>query len=59
MDNGRMKRILVKTGISDGSYSEFISGGLKEGSEVITESSDSVKASAKSNDKHVGPPPMM
>jgi HlyD family secretion protein len=59
MDNGRMKRILVKIGISDGSYSEFISGSLKEGSEVITESSDSVKASAKSNDKHMGPPPMM
>ncbi len=58
MENGRMKRIPVRTGISDGSYTEVVSGNLREGVEVITESAISEKTGAKNKDKHMGPPPM-
>jgi HlyD family secretion protein len=58
MDNGKIKRIPVRTGISDGSYTEVVSGGIREGNEVITESADSDKDTAKSSSRHVGPPPM-
>jgi HlyD family secretion protein len=58
MDKGKMKRIPVRTGISDGSYSELISGDLKEGMDIITESANSEKENSKKN-QHIGPPPMM
>lgn len=58
MDKGKMKRIPVRTGISDGSYSELTSGALEEGMEVITESANSEKENAKKNQR-MGPPPMM
>ncbi len=58
MDKGKMKRIPVRTGISDGSYSELKSGALEEGMEVITESANSEKENAKKNQR-MGPPPMM
>ncbi len=38
IENEKPKRIRVNVGISDGSYTELISGGLKEGQEVIVES---------------------
>lgn len=38
IENEKPKRIRVSVGISDGSYTELISGGLKEGQEVIVES---------------------
>jgi HlyD family secretion protein len=59
MENSKMKRIPVKTGISDGSYTEVVSGSLREGAYVITESANSEKNNAKNNNKHMGPPPML
>ena len=56
MENARMKRIPVKTGISDGSYTEVVSGSLREGDEVITESTNAEKTATKSKDRHMGPP---
>ncbi len=38
VENEKPKRIRVNVGISDGSYTELVSGGLKEGQEVIVES---------------------
>ncbi|MBI1811515.1 MAG: efflux RND transporter periplasmic adaptor subunit [Nitrospirae bacterium] len=38
LENGKPKRISVSTGVSDGSYTELISGEIKEGQEVIVES---------------------
>lgn len=36
--NGKPRRIEVTTGISDGNYTEIVSGELKEGQEIIVES---------------------
>ncbi len=38
LENGRPKRVPVKIGFSDGSYTELVSGDLKEGQPVIIES---------------------
>ena len=38
IENGKPKRISVSAGVSDGSYTELISGEIKEGHEVIVES---------------------
>jgi HlyD family secretion protein len=38
IENGKPKRISVSTGVSDGGYTELISGEIKEGQEVIVES---------------------
>jgi HlyD family secretion protein len=38
IENEKPKRIRVNVGISDGSYTELVSGGLKEGQDVIVES---------------------
>ncbi len=38
LENEKPKRIPVTAGISDGSYTELLSGGLKEGQEIIVES---------------------
>ena len=38
VENGKPKRLSVSTGVSDGSYTELISGEIKEGQEVIVES---------------------
>jgi HlyD family secretion protein len=35
LENTRPKQIMVKTGISDGSFTEITSGDVKEGQEVI------------------------
>ncbi len=43
IDNGKPKRLSVKTGISDGSYTELVSGELKEGQDVIVESISKTK----------------
>ncbi len=43
IDNGKPKRVGVKTGISDGTYTELVSGELKEGQEVIVESVSKTK----------------
>ncbi|HSB32074.1 MAG TPA: efflux RND transporter periplasmic adaptor subunit [Candidatus Sulfobium mesophilum] len=43
IDNGKPKRISIKTGISDGSYTELVSDELKEGQEVIVESISKMK----------------
>ncbi|WP_051686958.1 efflux RND transporter periplasmic adaptor subunit [Microbulbifer sp. HZ11] len=36
MENGELKPVRVRTGISDGRYTEIIGGRLEEGAEVIT-----------------------
>lgn len=38
LENGKPKRLPVSTSVSDGSYTELISGEIKEGQEVIVES---------------------
>ncbi len=48
------KRISVKVGISDGNYTEILSGDLKEGDAVIVESI----GGAKKSDSPVGSPGM-
>jgi HlyD family secretion protein len=52
LENNTPKRVPVTVGISDGNYSELVSGDLKEGHEVIVESL--VKASERA-----APPPRM
>jgi len=38
LEEGKPKRIPVSTGISDGNYTELVSGEIKEGQELIVES---------------------
>lgn len=38
VENGKPKRVSITTGISDGNYTEIVSGELREGQEVIVES---------------------
>jgi HlyD family secretion protein len=37
MENGKPKRISITYGVSDGIYTEIVSGDLKEGQPVIVE----------------------
>jgi HlyD family secretion protein len=37
LENGKPKRIVVELGISDGNYTEVLSGGLQEGQQLIIE----------------------
>lgn len=46
VENGKPKRMSVSTGVSDGSYTELISGEIKEGQEVIVESLTKTKQKA-------------
>ncbi len=50
LENRKSKRIKVTTGISDGNYTEILSGDLKESQELILE--------ATGNSKKTNPPPM-
>ncbi len=52
--NGRPESVEVKTGLSDGTVTEVVSGDLKEGDQVITEASGGSIKPASS-----GPPPRM
>jgi HlyD family secretion protein len=45
LDNGKPKRTKVTSGISDGNYTEILSGDLKEGDGVIVESIGTAKKS--------------
>jgi HlyD family secretion protein len=45
LENGKPKRTKVTSGISDGNYTEILSGDLKEGDAVIVESIGIVKKS--------------
>jgi HlyD family secretion protein len=38
LEQGKLKRITISTGISDGNYTELVSGEIKEGQELIVES---------------------
>ena len=38
LEQGKPKRVPITTGISDGSYTELVSGGISEGQELIVES---------------------
>ena len=40
LEDGKLQAIEVETGITDGKYTEIVSGGLREGMEVITQSTD-------------------
>ncbi|MBI5634829.1 MAG: efflux RND transporter periplasmic adaptor subunit [Nitrospirae bacterium] len=53
LENNAPKRIAVSTGISDGMHSELLSGDLKEGQEVIVEST------GKANEKPAAAAPKM
>ena len=44
LEQGEPKRIPVSTGISDGNYTELISGNIKDGQELIVESITKAKA---------------
>jgi HlyD family secretion protein len=46
LDQGKPKRVPISTGISDGSYTELVSGKIIEGQEVIVESLTKAKAPA-------------
>lgn len=48
LEAGNAKRISVKTGISDGNYSELVSGGISEGQELIVESLEKQKNNSSS-----------
>ncbi len=37
LENGKPKRVAITPGISDGTYTEIVSGDLKEGQQVIVE----------------------
>jgi HlyD family secretion protein len=52
LENNAPKRVSVKTGISDGNYTEILSGDLKEGDAVIVES---ISGEKKSNAPVSGP----
>jgi HlyD family secretion protein len=45
LENQEPKRLRITTGISDGTYTEVLSGNLKEGQEVILESLSKMKKS--------------
>ncbi|MEK7272043.1 MAG: efflux RND transporter periplasmic adaptor subunit [Nitrospirota bacterium] len=51
IENKTLKRILVAVGISDGNYSELLSGEIREGQEIIAES----LTKPKENNRPVGP----
>ena len=38
LENNKLKRIAITTGISDGTYTELLSGEIREGQEIIVES---------------------
>ncbi|MDH5767940.1 MAG: efflux RND transporter periplasmic adaptor subunit [Nitrospirota bacterium] len=44
LENKKAKRVKVTTGISDGSYTELVSGEIVEGQEIIVESLEKTKA---------------
>jgi len=46
LENKKPKRVKVATGISDGNYTEILSGDLKEGEEVIVEATGDAKKTA-------------
>jgi len=48
LEQGKPKRIPISTGISDGSYTELVSGDIKEGEELIVESLIKAKATQPS-----------
>lgn len=48
LENGKPKRVTVAVGISDGNYTELVSGGLKEGQALIVEALKRTKAQATS-----------
>lgn len=52
LENKKPKRLSVALGISDGNYTEILSGNVKEGDEVIVEAT---AAGKKSNTPPVGP----
>jgi HlyD family secretion protein len=49
MENGKLKPVKVTVGLSDGNYTEIITGELKAGQEIITDSLNGKKTSSSSN----------
>jgi HlyD family secretion protein len=48
LENEKLKRIAISTGISDGTYTELLSGEIREGQEVIVESLAKPKSQSQS-----------
>ena len=48
LEQGKPKRVPISVGISDGSYSEFLSGNVTEGQQLIVESLEKAKAPSPS-----------
>lgn len=48
LENEKLKRIAITTGISDGAYTELLSGEIREGQEVIVESLSKPKNQSQS-----------
>ncbi|HUI45743.1 MAG TPA: efflux RND transporter periplasmic adaptor subunit [Nitrospirota bacterium] len=48
LENGKPKRVSITPGISDGTYTEIVSGDLKEGQQVIVEALNKTKTQAPS-----------
>ncbi len=46
LENGKPKRVFITPGISDGNYTEVVSGDLKEGQQIIVETIRKGKAAA-------------
>lgn len=49
LENKKLKRIAITTGISDGTYTELLSGEIREGQEVIVESLEKPKNQSQSS----------
>ncbi|MCK4263720.1 MAG: efflux RND transporter periplasmic adaptor subunit, partial [Candidatus Aminicenantes bacterium] len=48
-ENGKLKLVFIKTGVTDNTYSEVTWGNLKEGQEVITGEASGKEGSSSSN----------
>ena len=49
LENKKLKRIAITTGISDGTYTELLSGEIREGQELIVESLEKPKSQSQSS----------
>lgn len=52
--DGRLERVPVRVGITDGSVTEIVSGDLKEGDKVVTEMVNSTATAANRNTRPGG-----
>jgi HlyD family secretion protein len=55
LENKKLKRIAITTGISDGTYTELLSGEIREGQEIIVESLAKPKTQSQSQSQSSAP----